>query len=211
MIKLEINDKKYNIPESFEELTLEQYCKIFWKVETGINDEDDEVIKFKKARESEAKILSRILGESDDFCLDLPINVYSKILEKTKFIYDSGNFLKEARAGIVIDGKRYSIPPFNEMPLRQYIDADVIMQEKENDMQYIELLSILLTAKDKDGKWIPYNGDYQELMGKIRNLKCSEALPLVYHFFKKGYSLKKVSEASMKVQESLQRLNTQSS
>lgn len=209
MIKLEINDKKYKIPESFDELTLEQYCRIFYKIDT--KESDDEIENFKRQRENEAIILSRLLGESDDFCLSLPLNVYANLLEHTKFIYDVDFLLRNSRAGITIDGKRYSVPPFNEMSLRQYIDADVVMKDKENPMQYIELLSILLTTRGKDGKWIPYNGEYEELMGKLREMKCSEALGIVYHFFKKGHSLKVLSQLSMKVEESQQHQLTASS
>lgn len=210
MIKLEIDDKVYKIPESFDELTFEQYCKVFWKLDTGIGIED-EVERFKKDTETEATIISRLMGEEDDFCLSLPINVYVNIKERLKYLYDIDFLLKNAKAGIVINGKRYSIPPMNEMPLRQYIDADVVMKEKENPLQYIELLSILLTSKGKDGKWIKYNGEYQEMMGKLRKMKCSDVLPLVYHFFKKGHSLKRISQLSMKVEESLQHLSTASS
>lgn len=209
MVKLEINDKQYKIPESFEEMTLEQYCKVFYKLDTS--ESDDEIESFKKGKENEAIILSRLLGEDDSFCLDLPLNVYALLNEKVKFLYDVGFLLKNAKAGIVVDGKRYSIPPFNEMSFRQYIDADVVMKEKENDMQYIELLSILLTAKDKQGKWEPYTGDYQDMMGKLRKLKCSEALPIVYHFFKKNYTLKKLSQLSMKAVESQQPQHTANS
>lgn len=200
MIKLEINDKKYRIPESFDELTLEEYCRIFWKMDSVMSD--DEVEQFKKGVEAESTIISRLMGEEDDFCLGLPINVYSQIVQRLRYLYDVDFLRKSSKAGIVIDGKRYSVPPFNEMPLRQYIDADVILKDKENPMQYIELLAVLLTAKDKDGKWIPYNGEYQDMMGKLRKMPCSEALGIVYHFFKKGHSLKRISQLSMKVEES---------
>ena len=210
MVKLEINDKRYELPESWDEISLEQYCKVFYKLETS-KDDDDDIMAFKKGKENEAIILSRLLGENDDFCLDLPLNIYALLNEKVKFLYDVGYLLKNSRAGIVVDGKRYSIPPFNEMSLRQYIDADVVMKETQNDMQYIELLSILLTAKDKEGKWVKYNGDYQVMMGKLRKLKCSEALPIVYHFFRKSKFSQTVSQLSMKAVESQQHQHTANS
>ena len=179
-------------------------------MDSGI-DIDDDGERFKKGVEAEATIISRLMGEDDDFCLGLPLNVYSQILSRTKFLYDTDFLFKNAKAGIVVDGKRYSVPPFNEMPLRQYIDADVVMKEKENPMQYIELLSILLTEKGKDGKWIKYNGEYQDLMGKLKDMKCSDVLPLVYHFFKKGHALRSLSRLSMKVEESQQHQLTASS
>lgn len=130
------------------------------------------------------------MGEKDDFCMNLPLGIYARLNEAIQFIYDSDYFIKNAKAGIVIDNKRYSIPPMSEMSMRQYIDADVVMQN-ESDMQYIELLSVLLLTQDDKGKWIPYNGDYQELMGKVRQLKCSDALGLVYHFFQERSRLEK--------------------
>lgn len=199
MIKVEINDKKYEIPQNFNELTLEQYCKAFYKL-PQINDDMTDIDKFKTLRENESVILSRIMGEGDNFCLDLPLNVYAQLNEAIQFIYDNEYFLKNAKAGITINNKRYTIPPMDKMSMRQFIDADVVMQTESN-MQYIELLSILLLTYDDKGEYIPYNGDYQELMGYVRYLPCSEALPLVYHFFKKGEALKKLSKASMKVEE----------
>lgn len=210
MLKLEINDKKYDIPESFKELTLEQYCKAFYKLPT-VKDGMDEIEKFKMMRSNEAIILSRLMGEKDDFCLDLPLNVYAQLNESIRFIYDVEGFIKNAKAGITINNKRYTVPPLDKMSMRQFIDADVVMQT-ESDMQYIELLSVLLLTKDAKGEYIPYNGDYQELMGYVRYLPCSEALPLVYHFFKKGEALKKLSEASMRLEvENQQHLDTANS
>lgn len=199
MIKVEINDKKYEIPQNFNELTLEQYCKAFYKL-PQINDDMTDIDKFKTLRENESVILSRIMGEGDNFCLDLPLNVYAQLNEAIQFIYDNEYFLKNAKAGITINHHRYTIPTLDRMSMRQFIDADVVMQNESN-MQYIELLSVLLLTYDDKGEYIPYNGDYQELMGYVRSLPCSEALPLVYHFFKKGEALKKLSKASMKVEE----------
>lgn len=199
MLKVEINEKKYEIPQSFEELTLEQYCKAFYKL-PKIEDEMEEIDKFKLMKENEAVILSRIMGEKDDFCLDLPLNVYAQLNEAIQFIYDSEYFYKNAKAGVTINHHRYTIPTLDKMSMRQFIDADVVMQNESN-MQYIELLSVLLLTYDDKGEYIPYNGDYQELMGYVRSLPCSDALPLVFHFFKKGEALKKLSKASMKVEE----------
>ena len=198
MLKVEINEKRYEIPESFKELTLEQYCKAFYKLPQA-SEEMDDFDKIKLLRENESIILSRIMGESDDFCLDLPLNVYSKLSEAIQFIYDSEYFIKNAKAGIVIKNHRYTIPSLDKMSMRQYIDADVVLQN-ESDMQYIELLSTLLLTYDDKGEYIPYNGDCQELMGYVRSLPCSDALPLVYHFFKRGEALRKLSQASMKAE-----------
>lgn len=209
MIKLEINDKIYNIPESFEEMSMEQYCRIFYHLPSY--DGDDDIERFRHERQVESVILSRILGEDDEFCLSLPLNVYAQLNESVRYLYDIDSLLSVTSSRLLIDGRYYSIPPFEEMSLRQYIDADVIIQGKENPLQYIELLSILLTSKDDNGNWIPYDGEYHGLMERLRSLKCSDGLPLVYHFFLLGETLKKLSKVSMRVEEVRHRLHTANS
>lgn len=205
MTKIEINGKKYELPESFDELTLEQYCKAFFNLseekEEDVDEADDDEDKVTKTILTEAKILSRILGEDDDFCLNLPVDVYKKIKDKIGYIYDIDGFIKNAKAGITIEGKRYGVPRQNEMSLRQYIDADVTLNDTENDMQYIELLSILLLEVGDDGKYKPYDGNYKVLKEKLKLVKCSEALPLVYHFFKRSTALNTLSQAFMRAEE----------
>lgn len=212
MVKLEINEKKYEIPESFDEMTLEQYCKVFFNL-PKTSDENDEVQNYRILKESEATILSRILGEDDDFCLSLQLPVYARLAEKVKFLYEYDDFIKNASAGVTIDGKRYSIPPLDKMPLRQFIDADMVMKEAETDEQYIDLLSVLLTTHDDEHEWLPYDGNYEKMIPKVKELKCSEALPLVYHFFKKNLAYKTLSQAYMNQteEENQQPLPTQDS
>lgn len=205
MRKLEIDDKKYNIPESFDELTFETYCKIFYNLPT-LKDDMEDAEKFKMMKENESIILSRVLGEKDNFCLDLPITVYNKLINIIKYIFDVSEFEKNSKANIVIDGKHYGIPPVSEMALRRFIDADVVLNEQQNNMQYIEMLAILLSTKDKNGKWTPYDGKYEDMMGKLRSMPCSKVLPLVYHFFKKGRCYTTISHLSMKMEEANQLL-----
>lgn len=198
-VKLEIDDKVYKIPTSFDTLSFETYCKIFYNLPT-LKDDMEDAEKFKMMKENESIILSRVLGEKDNFCLDLPITVYNKLINIIKYIFDVSEFEKNSKANIVIDGKHYGIPPVSEMALRRFIDADVVLNEQQNNMQYIEMLAILLSTKDKDGKWTPYNGKYEDMMGKLRSMPCSKVLPLVYHFFKKGEALQKLSKAYMKME-----------
>lgn len=211
MVKLEINDKHYDIPTSWDSLTLEQYCKSFYNL-PKTNDDMSDIELFEVIKKNESIILSRLLGEDDSFCMDLPLNVYAQLIEKVKFMYDNSPFEKNHKSSVKIDGKVYSIPPLSEMSLRQYIDADVVLKDEQSPLQYIELLSVLLTAKDDSGKWIPYDGKYQEMMEKVKRLSCTDALPLVYHFFLKSHISKKLSQAYMTV-EAVNRLphSTQSS
>lgn len=193
MIELEINHKEYKYPQSLSEVTLEQYCRVFFKL-PELEDDADEVAKFRHERELEGIVISRLLGEPDDFCFSLPLGVYAMLNESTKFIFDVDGCLRNAKASIKVDGVKYYIPSMEEMSFRQFIDADVVMQEDEDELQYIRLLSVLLTRKDDNGEWVPYKGDSPEMFEKLRVLSCDEALPLVYHFFKKSHALEVLSQ-----------------
>lgn len=193
MIELEINHKEYKYPQSLSEVTLEQYCRVFFKL-PELEDDADEVSKFRHERELEGIVISRLLGEPDDFCFSLPLGVYAMLNESTKFIFDVDGCLRNAKASIKVDGVKYYIPSMEEMSFRQFIDADVVMQEDEDELQYIRLLSVLLTRKDDNGEWVPYKGDSPEMFEKLRVLSCDEALPLVYHFFKKSHALEVLSQ-----------------
>lgn len=206
MLKIEINEKEYRIPSSFDEMNLEQYCKAFYNLPKYGGDEEDKVAYYRHLKNSESIIMSRIMGEADDFCINLPLSVYSRILSELKFVYDSEGLLKNTRASIEIDGERYWIPNFEQMSMRQYIDADMVMKEEDNDMQYIEMLAILLLRKDSKGEFEVYDGNYQDKIEKIRKLSCSIALPLVYHYYKKKEVSKKLSQVSMKVERANQLL-----
>lgn len=190
MIKLEIDEKKYELPENFDELKLIEYCKVFHNL-PKIEDEDEEVIQ-RNVLTNESIILSRLLGEDDDFAMNLPFATVRKLSNKLSYIYKIDDIIKEVKTSISLDGEKHMIPPFEEMQLRQFIDADQIIQDTENYRQYVELLATLLLTKDEKGKWKPYQGTTDEKIEKVGQIKCSEALPFIYRFFKLSNSSKEI-------------------
>ena len=203
MLKIKINEKEYNYPESFDEITMKQYCEIFYNLEDTdkLSDEDRLITTVK----NESRIMSRLLGEDDDFLLNLPSDIYKLLAERSKFIYDIVGYLDSKQFYINIDGKKYFMPEPKDMSLRQFIDADVTMKEKDNKNQFIELLSILLLPLGKDGKYY-YDGNYQDLIPKIEKMKASECLPFIYTFFKKKVISKRIMNQFSEVAEEGQRL-----
>lgn len=198
MIRLKINEKSYDFPESFGEITMKQYCNAFYNLEDTNKDMSEEEIEIIAIR-NEAKIISRLLGENDDFVLSLPIDVFNMIRNKCGFIYDIAGFMDSKIFYLNIDGRKYFMPEPNEMALRQFIDADMIMKE-ENKNQFIELLACLLLPLGKDGKY-EYDGKYQDLIPKIENMKASDGLPFIYTFFKKKVLSRILSEDYLMAKE----------
>lgn len=203
MKKLNINDKEYNLPETWKELDMKTYCRLFYKLE-DVNDKMDDATRSIVTLRNESKIMSRLLGENDDFILSLPVDIFQLLRQNIQFLYDISGFLDSKVFYLNIDGKKYFMPAPNEMSLRQYIDSDIIMKE-ESEAQFIELLACLLLPVGKDGKY-EYDGKYQDLVPKIEKMSAEDGLPFIYTFFKKKILSKKVSEEFSKVQEAANQL-----
>lgn len=203
MKKITINDKEYNLPENWKELNMKTYCRLFYKLE-DTNDKMDDATRSIVTLRNESKIISRLLNESDDFVLSLPVEIFNKLRENIQFIYVINEFFDSKVFYLNIDGKKYYMPAPNEMSLRQYIDSDIIMKE-ENENQFIELLACLLLPLGKDGKY-EYDGKYQDLVPKIENMSAEDGLPFIYTFLKKKILSEKVSEDFSKVREAANQL-----
>ena len=203
MKKFEINGKEYQFPESWNDITMKQYCHLFYNLHTTPSGAS-EAEKLVHTIDTEAVIISRLLGEQDDFVANLPIEVFLALQKEVGFIYTISDFTESKMFYLNIEGKKYWMPEPQEMSLRQYIDADMIMKE-EGENQFIELLACLLLPYGKDGKF-EYDGKYQELIPKIEQMKAEDALPFIYTFFKKKQLSKDVTEAFSKVEEAADRL-----
>lgn len=196
MYNIKINDKEYQIPTSFADITMEDYVRCF----RGLTDTEnlDGGDLFQAVRRNESVVISRLLGEDDNFCLNMPIVIYQDIAESCQFIYRLNELPHKNE--IVVDGVKYEIPKPEEFSLRQWIDMDVTTQEND-DNRFLELLCILLMKKDENGKFIPYNGDEsKELLDKVRKMKASDGLSIVYHFFLRGEISRKITRVFSKME-----------
>lgn len=181
MINITINSKEYHIPTSFSELSLRDYCRVFNNLEPIDGLEGREL--FMATKRNEAAILSRLMGERDDFAMDLPLSVYSTLVEATSFIY-SMQTLKH-KGEVEVDGKVYNALKPEEMNLRQWIDIDVTADETGAD-KFIDILSMLLAEQGEDGTAKAYKGYDADFSKRLGDTKCSESLPIVYRFFLRG-------------------------
>ena len=197
MYKIKINDKEYEVPTSFADITMEDYVRCF----KGIRDTDklEGAELFYTVRENEAKIISRLLGEKDDFCMNMPVVIYQSLTQSCDFIYKLSSIPHSN--SIEIDGIKYEIPKPEEFSLRQWIDVDVTMQDEGNDNRFLELLCILLMRRGEDGKFIPYDGEnIKRFYDKVCKMRASDGLGIVYHFFLKGEISRKLTSISSKME-----------
>lgn len=107
-----------NVPESFEDLTLNQWKRLL-KIQMHSKIEDE--LDLYKMRISQLHILNPDVSEDDLKRLSLvQLTDYFKSIE---FI-DAEQPVKENQKEIVIDGKKYHFNHFKNMSLEQWIDAE---------------------------------------------------------------------------------------
>ena len=205
MISIGINGKDYKIPTSFDEIDLGTYCRVFSGLENtdGLDGSD----LFFATRHNEAKIISRLMGENDDFCMDMPLPIYGQLAESVSFIYG----LAETKHSqfIEIDGRRYTVPEPEQMNLRQWIDIDMTSTDDsmpDDGEKYLRLLAVMLVEVGEDGKPVAYKGEDKSLYDKLKKVKASDGLGIVYHFFLRGAISSTISQAYSKVEEAMSQL-----
>lgn len=194
MKSITINDKKYKIPETMGEVTLKEYCRIF----KGVTFSKE--MEWKTIKYNEATLISRILGESDDWALDLPLSVYDQICNMCSFLYSTKK-LKHTQV-LNINGKKYTIPKAEEFNLRKWIDLDVIRQSDIDDM-FIHIFAVLLSELDENNKPKPYMGNYEELIPLLENYPSDEAMSLITDFFAVGESSQRLSQKFSEAEEAV--------
>ena len=187
MFQIEINNKNYNLPTSYDELLFVDYVRIFKDIKSIDGKTEEE--KLYNAQMLQAKLVSKLLNEDDDFVMNLPLPIAASLIDKISFLFDVDDIKAKQRNEIVIHNIKYHIPPTDRMELRQWIDADFAV--KADDL--IGLLSTLL-IKDK------YKGEDKQIRAWLTNeARSSDVLPLLYYFFMKG----RLSQRLFQVEEAV--------
>lgn len=193
MIDLVINDKQYSVPEGFNELSLNDYLRIFNDLPEVDKDNDNEGELIAGVRKNEATAISRLLNEDDDFAINLPFNLYIRLSNLFAWIYNLDDIKRTNR--IDVNGKEFKLVPPDKFSFKRWIDMDV----SSNDKSYTELLSIILGEVKEDGEFKEYNGIDTRLAKELGEMKCDKALGIILRFFSRSESLSKTTRNYLRI------------
>lgn len=194
MIRIILNNKNYEVPTEWKDINLKQYCNAFHNLKESEDKED-----IKQARYNEAIVISRLLGEADDFAMNLPIEIYSLFQDKVSFIFDIKEFITaDPKSTILVNGDAYSLVDIKDMPFRQYIDIEETLKDDENEYKFISLLSIVLKKVGSNKK---YENEDSELTKALESLTADKALPFIYSILKKNTYLQRLTALSTMEEE----------
>jgi hypothetical protein len=169
MIKIEFNDVKIEVPESWKDIKLAEYEKLY--------------LHHPQTKQEQVAFIAGVCGMDVNLLLDSPAQVFNTIAGIVDFVFDSE--LPPA-ANVKIDGTEYFISLADKLTLGEWIDVENIITG-DSETQLSEMLAILCRPVGEK-----YNPDLAIARAALfRNLSCDKALPLISFFLSK----KRESEA----------------
>lgn len=180
MIQLEIEGKEYDIAESWNEITFQQYIDIINIAKENINELEKavKIIAFvsNKPEECEASLLKISREDFEDL---------AAYFEWTSNTIE--NF-KEDKDFVEIDGKKYKIKKdYNKLTLGEMISVETLISNNKNLDAFEVAFGVLLREIEEDGKEKEFNEDV--FLHVIKELKSKVLLMDVYNhisFFLSG-------------------------
>lgn len=159
-MKIEFNDIKLDIPESWEEIRLADYEK--WHLQRP------------ETKQEQVQFVADVCGIDAEMLLESPTQLFNVISNAIQFIFDN----EALPAGkVTIGGEEYFISLSDKLTLGEWIDVDAVINS-DSTSKLSELLAILCRPAGES-----YNADLTELRAAMfGNLTCDKALPLISFF-----------------------------
>lgn len=163
MVTVELNNVKLEIPESWSDIKLSRYEKLYMqKPETKL----DQVYFVADVCNIDANVL-----------LESPAQVFNALAEIVDFVFDSE--LPPSNA-VKVGDTEYLVSFADKLTLGEWVDAENVIGS-DSEYKLSELLAILCRPAGEK-----YNPD---LLGErtemFKNLTCDKALPLISFFLSK--------------------------
>lgn len=153
-------EKSVNVPENWDEVTLEVY-------ESFYKDKPE-------TPRDRVALVSRICSTDPELILNWPSEIFVMILDITNFLWVE--YIVDPSPSVKVDGVTYTIQVEEKLTLGEYIDADSAVKESDNALR--NLLSIVCR---------PYGEKYdpdksEERVEMFAKLPMSQVQPLLSFF-----------------------------
>ncbi|NDV79342.1 hypothetical protein [Dysgonomonas sp. 511] len=169
MLKIEFNDKKILLPDSWDDITLGDYER--WFMHTPAD------------KQEYVKLVADICKMEEDELLKAPAQLFDVITNAIGFIFEP-DF--EPASKVEIGGREYFIAMSDRLTLGEWIDIEEILGS-DSTTKVSEILAVVCRQAGES-----YNTETAaRRKDMFRNLPCTKALPLIAFFLFK----KKESEA----------------
>lgn len=160
-VTLEIDDEdiEFNVPESWEEVTVSQFCKMF-----SFNREELNPI------EIAVKVLHIFTGVDEELLMMMNYEDFNSLVQVISFTNDE----VDARVDeyVEIEGEKYYIKSdYSSLTMGEVITIEIMLNESQGNIFKVmdKLLCVFLRKKKDNGKLESFKGTFmerRELFGK---------------------------------------------
>lgn len=184
MIKLnfEADDETYSyeIPESWKEVNVEQFCKIM---------EAQELLDNKNPIMASVKMINAITGIPEDIIMLTPVDEVKKISESLQFT--NTEIETNETESVIVDGEEYFIKKdFNSLNMGEVITIETIMDQTNQNIfkAFDQLLCIFLRKKKDNGKLEAFKTEHLTRADIFKKVSISDIYQTMV-FFSNGNPL----------------------
>ncbi|KAA6333168.1 hypothetical protein EZS27_018395 [termite gut metagenome] len=185
MKKIKIEEKTYNVPENWKDITLRSY-------------ETFSSIKIEN-RIGEIQLVSKVSSIPLNVLSNLPLSFYTEILNTICFIFCSISYKP---LSFVSDGEYdYYVNTKEELTLAQYVDIENVYSDENGENKLSEILAIVCLKKDE--KYLPELLETRKEM--FENMPMDKVFPLLTFFLQFSENYNRITELLLIAQERIKR------
>lgn len=191
MAKIEKDFGEWNVPSSWDDLTLGK----FQELERLYDTEDGNERKF-----DVRDVLDLMTDRTKDEINELPIEFTDSLLRKMYWLHEQPDFGKPSNK-VTIDGVQYTVHNENEMKFGEYVALDTALKGDKHN--YAAMLAILCR---KEGEIFDAKFENEVLPSRIefwKNVSVMKVMPIVSFFLELSSMSLQVSQLSSEIQEGI--------
>jgi hypothetical protein len=179
-LNLEIDEevREFNIPENWDEVTIEQFINLF---------------SFERQGMTELNIATRTInvftGIDEDLLLMMNYNDFQQIIGVLQFT--NKDMEPQVVDYVELDGEKYYLrKDFDKFTMGEIISIETILSSSENNILKVmdKLLCIFLRKKKENGKFEPFKGEMMDRVELFRTAPVSK-IHHIFNFFLDGGTL----------------------
>ena len=179
-LNLEIDEevREFNIPENWDEVTIEQFINLF---------------SFGRQGMTELNIATRTInvftGIDEDLLLMMNYNDFQQIIGVLQFT--NKDMEPQVVDYVELDGEKYYLrKDFDKFTMGEIISIETILSSSENNILKVmdKLLCIFLRKKKENGKFEPFKGEMMDRVELFRTAPVSK-IHHIFNFFLDGGTL----------------------
>lgn len=183
-LKLELDGEQmtFSIPESWSEVTVEQFAKIF-----TVNPADMTSV------ERAVRIVNIFTDVDEDYLYMMSPEQFNQVAEIISFT--NSEIQPTGKESIIVEGDEYFIKKdFNQLTMGEVISLELLIEQSNGNIgaKMAEMLCVFLRKKREDGKLEGFKKSFMQRAEMFKHVSVADVND-IFVFFSDGENLSSIS------------------